>query len=141
MLQSRILLEVSLSNMKHIRETANVNLYHVNKLPFYLSFTVYHFSYTQIGTFASILFIRIGLSCFYLLISHFKNFSTWISRLVFVVKAMLNLSFLKYHKPWMIIFFLFFTSESLGKVFTWCYQVKDQLLTGFFFRETIPAWE
>ena len=33
----------------------------------------------------------------------------------------------------MIIFFLFFTSESLGKVFTWCYQDKDQLLTGFFF--------
>ena len=33
----------------------------------------------------------------------------------------------------MIFFFFPLTCESLGKVFTWCYQDKDQLLTGFFF--------
>ena len=45
MLQLRIFLEVSPSNMTHTRETANVNLYHVTKLLLYSSFTV-HYSYT-----------------------------------------------------------------------------------------------
>ena len=40
----------------------------------------------------------------------------------------------------MIFFFFPLTCESLGKVFTWCYQDKDQLLTGFFSLETIPNW-
>ena len=51
-----------------------------------------NYNYTKIGRFAPILSVRIVLSCFYLLISHFENFSTWISRLLFAVNAMLNLS-------------------------------------------------
>ena len=35
-----------------------------------------NYKYTKIGRFAAILSIRIVLSCFYLLISHFANFST-----------------------------------------------------------------
>ena len=34
------------------------------------------YNYTKIGRFMPILSIRIVLSCFYLLISHFENFST-----------------------------------------------------------------
>ena len=37
-------------------------------------------------------FIRIVLSCFYLLISYFEKFSTWICRLPFAVHVMLKLS-------------------------------------------------
>ena len=44
----------------------------------------------KIGRFTPILSIAIVLSCFYLLISHFKHFSTWISRLPFAVNVMLN---------------------------------------------------
>ena len=44
----------------------------------------------KIGRFTPILSIAIILSCFYLLISHFKHFSTWISRLPFAVNVMLN---------------------------------------------------
>ena len=68
-----------------------MNLYHETKFPFYLLFTVYY-NYTKIGRFTPILSIRIVLSCFYLLISHFENFSTWISSLPFAVNGMLNLS-------------------------------------------------
>ena len=59
------------------RQTANVNFYHVDKFPLYLSFTA-HYNYTKIGRFTSILTIRIVLSCFNQLISHFEreNFST-----------------------------------------------------------------
>ena len=35
-----------------------------------------NYNYTKIGRFGPILSIRIVLSCFYLLISHFQNFST-----------------------------------------------------------------
>ena len=38
-------------------------------------------NYTKIGSFTSILSIRIVLGFFYLLITHFGNLSTWISRL------------------------------------------------------------
>ena len=68
-----------------------MNLYHETKFPFYLPFTV-HYNYTKIGRFMLILSIRIVLSCFYLFISHFENFSTWISRLPFAVNGMLNVS-------------------------------------------------
>ena len=54
------------------------------------SFTV-HFNYTKIGIFTPILSIRIVLSYFYLLVSHFEDFSTWFSRLLFAANAMLNL--------------------------------------------------
>ena len=54
-----------------------------------------NYNYMKIGRFAPILSIRIVLSCFYLLISHFENFSTWISRLLFSANAMLNLSYEK----------------------------------------------
>ena len=53
--------------------------------------TVHH-NYTKIGKFTPILSIRIDLSCFYLLLSHFENVATRISRLPFAVNAMLNLS-------------------------------------------------
>ena len=67
-----------------------MNLYRVTKFSIYLSFTV-HYNYTKIGRFTPILSIRIVLRCFYLLISHFENFSTWISRLPFALNAMLDL--------------------------------------------------
>ena len=55
--------------------------YHVTKFSIHLSFTV-HQNYTKFGRFTPVLSIEIVLSCFYLLISHFANFSTtWISRL------------------------------------------------------------
>ena len=68
-----------------------MNLYRVTKFSIYLSFTV-HYNYTKIGRFTPILSIRIVLRCFYLLISHFENFSTWISRLPFALNATLDLS-------------------------------------------------
>ena len=54
----------------------------LDQVSFYLSFTV-HYNYSKISRRHKkpILSIRIVLSCFYLLISHFENFSTWISRL------------------------------------------------------------
>ena len=68
-----------------------MKLYHETKFPFYLLFTVYY-NYMKIGRFIPIQPIRIVLSCFYLLISHFENFSTWISHLPFAVNGILNLS-------------------------------------------------
>ena len=64
-----------------------MNFYHVTKFSIELSFTV-HYNYTKIGKFMPILSIRIVLSCFYLLISHFENLST----LLFAVNAMLSFS-------------------------------------------------
>ena len=64
-----------------------MNFYHVTKFSIELSFTV-HYNYTKIGKFLLILSIRIVLSCFYLLISHFENLST----LPFAVNAMLSFS-------------------------------------------------
>ena len=58
-----------------LRQTANVNLFHVAKFFIYLSFTV-HYSYAKIGRFTPILSVRIVSSYFYLHITHFKNFST-----------------------------------------------------------------
>ena len=52
----------------------------LDQVYFYLSFAV-HYNYSKISRFTPILSVRIVLSCFYLLISHFENFSTWISRL------------------------------------------------------------
>ena len=49
-------------------------------------------SLSQIGRFMPILSITNALSCFYPLISHFGNFSTLISRLLFAVNAMVSLS-------------------------------------------------
>ena len=70
---------------------SSVNLYHMTKSSIHLSFTI-HYNYKKIGTFTSILSIRIVLSCFNLLISHFGNFSTGISCLPFAINAMPNLS-------------------------------------------------
>ena len=74
-----------------LRQTANVNLYDVTLFSIYLSFTV-HYNNTKISRFTLILSIRIILSGFYLHITHFENFSTWISRLPFAVNAMHNFS-------------------------------------------------
>ena len=65
--------------VSYIREikiafAANMNLYHVTKFSIYLSFTV-HYNCTNSGRFTPFLSITIVLSCFYLLISHFENFS------------------------------------------------------------------
>ena len=62
-------------------------LYHVTKFSVYLSFTVH--TCTKIGRSTPIRSLTIVLSCFYQLISHSENFSTWISRLPFAVNAML----------------------------------------------------
>ena len=71
--------------------TANLNLYHVTKFAIYLSFTVYY-NYMKISRFTPILSMTIVLSCFYLLISHIVNFSTWISCFPFAINTMLSLS-------------------------------------------------
>ena len=65
--------------VSYIREikiafAANMNLYHVTKFSIYLSFTV-HYNHTKSGRFTPFPSITIVLSCFYLLISHFENFS------------------------------------------------------------------
>ena len=59
---------------------------------FILLVVTVHYNYTKISKFTPILSIRIVLSFFYSLLSHFENVSTWISRLPFAVNAMLNLS-------------------------------------------------
>ena len=74
-----------------LRQTANVKLYHVTKLPPLLSFTVYYF-YTKISSFTPVLSIRTVLDGFYLLIFCAEKLSTWISRLPFAVNVTLNLS-------------------------------------------------
>ena len=61
------------------RQTANVNLYLMTKFPD-----------TKIGRFTPILSLRIVLSYFYQLVSHFDNFFDIF--LPFAVNAMLNLS-------------------------------------------------
>ena len=74
-----------------LRQTANVNLYHVTKFPPYFSFTVYCF-YTKISRFMLVLSTRIVLDCFYLLIFYFEKFSTDVYRLPYAVNVNLNLS-------------------------------------------------
>ena len=59
----------NIREMKHrvyLRQTANVNLYHMTNLSIHLSW--------KIGIFTPILSITIVLSCFYLLISQFWKF-------------------------------------------------------------------
>ena len=73
------------------RQTANVSLYHVTDFSLYFHFAV-HYNYREISRFPPVSSIRIVLSCFYLLISYFENFSTWTWRLPFAVNATLNLS-------------------------------------------------
>ena len=74
-----------------LRQTANVNLYHVTKFSPYFSFTVYCF-YTKISSFMPVLSKRIVLDCFYLLIFYFEKFSTDVCRLPCAVNVNLNLS-------------------------------------------------
>ena len=74
-----------------LRQTANVNLYHVTKFIPYFSFTVYCF-YTKIDRFMPVLSKRIVLDCFYLLIFYFEKFSTAVCRLPCAVNVNLNLS-------------------------------------------------
>ena len=48
-----------------LRQTANMNLYHLTKFPLQLSFSVhYNKNFTKIGRFTPILSARIVLSCF-----------------------------------------------------------------------------
>ena len=87
------------TNLKTIRgfkesrlwKTANENLYHLIKFSLYLSFTV-HYLYKEVSCFLPVLYIRIVLSCFYLLIFYFEKFSSWIWHLLFAVSMTLNLS-------------------------------------------------
>lgn len=48
------------------------NLYHVTKIPLYLSF-IFHYNYRKFDRFTPFLSIRIVLSRFYLLIFHFES--------------------------------------------------------------------
>ena len=72
-------------------KTANENLYHLIKFSLYLSFTV-HYLYKEVSCFLPVLYIRIVLSCFHLLIFYFEKFSSWIWHLLFAVSMTLNLS-------------------------------------------------
>ena len=72
-----------------LRQTANVNLYHVTKFSPYFSFTVYCF-YTKISSFMPVLSKRIVLDCFYLLIFYFEKFSTDVCHLPCAVNVNLN---------------------------------------------------
>ena len=78
-----------------LRQTANVIEFVPRDQVFHL-LIVY---LTKIGKFTQILSITIALSCFYLLISHLENFSTWISRLPFAVNAVLNLFIVSCRNP------------------------------------------
>ena len=82
----------------------------MTKFSIYLSFTV-RYNYTKIGRFMPILSMTIVLSCFYLFISHFENFSTWISPcLPFAVNAMLNLSINYYHYHYYYYYYYYYYS-------------------------------
>ena len=70
-------------------KTANENSYHLIKFSLYLSFTV-HYLYKKVSCFLPVLYIRIVLSCFYLLIFYFEKFSSWIWHLLFAVSMTLN---------------------------------------------------
>ena len=72
-------------------KTANENLYHLIKFSLYLLFTV-HYLYKEVSCFLPVLYIRIVLSCFYLLIFYFEKFSSSIWFLLFAVSMTLNLS-------------------------------------------------
>ena len=72
-------------------KTAKENLYHLIKFSLYLLFTV-HYLYKEVSCFLPVLYIRIKLSCFYLLIFYFEKFSSWIWHLLFAVSMTLNLS-------------------------------------------------
>ena len=67
-----------------LRQTANVNLYHLTKFSPNLPCTVYYL-YTKISAFTPVLSIRIVLDSFYLLIFYSEKFSTLICRLPFAV--------------------------------------------------------
>ena len=73
-----------------LRQTANMNMYHVTKFSLYFSLTVHYFI-TNISSFPPVLSKRIVLDCIYLLSFYFKNFSTSIWRLPFPVNVTLNL--------------------------------------------------
>ena len=74
-----------------LRQTADVNLYHLTKFSPYFSFTLYCF-YTKISSFMPVSTIGIVRDCFYLLIFYSEKFSTWVWRLPFAVNVNLNLS-------------------------------------------------
>ena len=72
-----------------LRQTANLNLYHVTKFPpLFQSFTVYCF-YRKISSFITALSKKIVLDCFYLLIFHSEKFSTDVCCLSFAVNVKL----------------------------------------------------
>ena len=74
-----------------LRQTADVNLYHVTKFSTYSPFILYCF-YTKISSFMPDITIGIVWDCFYLLIFYSEKFSTWVWRLQFEVNVNLNLS-------------------------------------------------
>ena len=75
-----------------LRQTANVNLYHVIKFSTYFSFTGAYCFYTKMSTFMPVLCKRIVLDCFYVLIFYSEKFSTDVCRLPYAVNMNLNLS-------------------------------------------------
>ena len=75
---------LNLSKDSGLRQTANMNLYHLTKFSLDLSFTVFYL-YTIISGFTPVLSIRIVLDSFYLPIFYSEKFSTWICRLPFAV--------------------------------------------------------
>ena len=58
-----------------LRQTADVNLYHVTKFSTYSPFSLYCF-YTKISSFMPDITIGIVWDCFYLLIFYSEKFST-----------------------------------------------------------------
>ena len=83
-----------------------------------MSFTV-HYNYSKISRFTPVLCIRAVLNCFYLLISHFENFSTPVPRLLFAIKVMLNLSFVSLMLTFQVLYFKGAVSQSSLKFQPW----------------------
>ena len=81
---------LNLSYDLRLRQTANVNLYHVTNFSLYFSFTI-NYIIINISSFTPGLSKRIVLDCFYLLIFHFKTFSTSIWPLPFALNMTLSL--------------------------------------------------
>ena len=76
----------------------NMSLCHMTKFPFtYCLLLIIITTRKLVDSRQFYPLCSIALSCFYLLISHFENVSTWISLLPFAINVMLNLSCYYYH--------------------------------------------
>ena len=68
------LLNLCMTRASRLRQTADVNLYHVTKFPPYFSPTLYCF-YAKMSSFIPVLTIGIVLDSFYLLVFYYEKFS------------------------------------------------------------------